>query len=100
MAKYLFSYHGGRMADTEEAQQAAMAAWGAWFGELGSAVVDPGNPIARSRTVGEGNGANPVTGYSLVEADSLDDAAAKAQSCPVLANGGSVEIGEAIEIAM
>lgn len=99
MAKYLFSYHGGRMADTEEAQQAAMAAWGAWFGELGAAITDPGNPIANSRTVGEGGG-NPVTGYSLIEADSLDDAAAKAEGCPVIANGGSVEIGETIAIAM
>ena len=98
MAKYLFSYHGGRMADTEEAQQAAMAAWGAWFGELGSAIVDPGNPIAQSRTVGDGG--SGVTGYSLIQADSLDDAAAKSEGCPVLANGGSVEIGECIEINM
>lgn len=97
MAKYLFSYHGGRMADTEEAQQAALAAWGRWFGELGDAIVDPGNPIGASTTVGDGGG-NPVTGYSLIEAASLDDATAKAQGCPVLANGGSVEIGEAIAI--
>src|SRR5689334_3333527 len=99
MAKYLFSYHGGRMAETDEAREAAMAAWGAWFGKLGSAVVDPGNPIANSRTLG-GDGGNQVTGYSLIEADSLDDAAAKADGCPVLANGGSVEIGETIEISL
>ena len=40
------------------------------------------------------------TGYSLIQADCLDDATTKAEGCPVLANGGSVEIGECIEIAM
>ena len=28
-----------------------MQAWGAWFGSLGDAVTDPGNPFAGSATV-------------------------------------------------
>ena len=39
MGKFVLVYHGGAMAETEEAQQAAMAAWGTWFGSLGDAVV-------------------------------------------------------------
>jgi hypothetical protein len=100
MAKYLFVYHGGSMAATDEERQEAMARWGAWFGELGAAVVDAGAPIADRRNVGADDGANPATGYSVIEASSLDDAAAKAQGCPVIANGGSVEVGECIEIPM
>ena len=51
MPKYVFAYHGGGMADTPEAQAEAMAAWGAWFGELGAAVLDGGNPAGQSKTV-------------------------------------------------
>src|SRR4051812_21392787 len=51
MAKYLLAYKGGHMAETPEAQAAAMAAWGAWFGGLGAAVSDPGNPFGPSASL-------------------------------------------------
>jgi len=103
MGKFLFVYHGGRMADTPEAQAKAMEAWGAWFGQLGSAVVDGGNPTGASVTVNavgqtQGGGANPSTGYSLIEASNLDDAVAKAKGCPIVADGGSVEVCETINV--
>ena len=39
------------MADTPEAQKAAMDAWMGWFGTLGDDIVDPGNPFGASSTV-------------------------------------------------
>jgi hypothetical protein len=35
-------------------------------------------------------------GYSIVEADSLQDAVAKTKGCPILDSGGTVEVFEAI----
>ena len=67
-----------------------MTAWGARFGELGASIVDGGNPTGESATVASdgssspGGGANPATGYSLIDADNLQDAIAKARGCPVL----------------
>jgi hypothetical protein len=104
MAKYLFAYHGGSMADTEEERNAQMARWGQWFQELGTAVADPGAPVGSTRTVSnggsvsDGGGANPVNGYTLVEADSLDAATETAKGCPILSAGGSVEVAETIEM--
>lgn len=105
MPKYVLAYHGGGgMAETAEEQEAQMAAWGAWFGSLGDAVIDGGNPIAGSKTVGadgsvsDGGGANPLNGYSLIKADDFDSAVGMAQGCPVLAGGGSVEVAEAIDM--
>lgn len=104
MAKYLFAYHGGARPESEEAQQAVMAAWGQWFEALGPAVVDIGAPVGASSTVGsdgsvgDGGGANPVSGYSVLEASSLDDAAEKAKGCPILGAGGSIELAEIIEM--
>ena len=97
MAKYVFAYKGGGMAETEAEQQAAMQAWGAWFGELGSAVVDAGNPFNGSRTVGA-EGTPGLTGYSIVSAANLDAASKLAAGSPVLANGGSVEVYEVLEV--
>jgi len=104
MAKYLFVYHGGKMATNPTVVKKVMDAWGKWFGSMGAAVIDGGNPVGKSSTVrsdgsvANDGGANPVSGYSLIEAPSLDEALKKAKSCPILANGGSVEIAQAMDM--
>jgi hypothetical protein len=102
MANYLLAYTGGGMAQTETEREAAMAAWGQWFGKLGSAVVEPGNPVGASTSVsasgGDGAAQSGLTGYSIVSADSLDAAAALVKDCPVVANGGKVDVYETIEV--
>lgn len=105
MARYLYTYHGGDGMETDEAEMAkVMEAWGAWFGELGEAILDGGAPTAATQTVSvggavsDGGGSNPVTGYSIIGADSLDDAVVKAKGCPALTSGGSVEVSELIEM--
>ena len=104
MPKYLLGYHGGTMPDGEAEQAAVMAAWGAWFEQLGDAIVDGGNPTAAAKTVAadgsttNGGGANPLTGYSILQATDLDSAATLAKGCPILSDGGSVEVGELVEM--
>lgn len=104
MAKYLFVYHGGKPPASKKDQEKVMAAWGQWLGSMGSAVVDGGNPVGQSSTVQSGGkvvnngGANPASGYSLIEAPSLNDALSKAKGCPILSSGGTVEVAEAIDM--
>ena len=105
MAKYLFVYHGGGNPPTSAAEiKQVMDAWGTWFGSMGAAVIDGGNPVGKSSTVksdgslAAGGGANPATGYSLIEASSLQDAHKKAKGCPLLSAGGTIEIAEAMDM--
>ena len=104
MAKYLFVYHGGKMSPTPQEAQEIMNAWGAWFGALGASVLDGGNPVGKSFTVrpdgslAHDGGANPVSGYSLIEASDAEDAYAKAKACPLLKAGGSIEFAQAIDM--
>lgn len=104
MAKYALVFHGGGVPETEEEGAKVMAAWGAWMEGLGAALTDPGNPFGASTTIESdgsatpGGGANPATGYTLLDADSLDAAATLASSCPILASGGSVEVAEALDM--
>ena len=104
MAKYLFVYHGGSHPTTPAEVKKVMDAWGAWFGSMGAAVVDGGNPVGMSSTVKsdgsivQDGGPNPVSGYSLIEAPNLADAHKKAKGCPILAAGGSIEVAEAMDM--
>jgi hypothetical protein len=107
MPKYLYAYHGGgSMAGQSKAEQdKVMQAWIGWFGQLGSAVVDGGNPVGMSKTVlpsgkvENNGGANPAAGYTIVEAKDIDDAVAKAKDCPILMDPAfSVEIAPIIEV--
>ena len=104
MAKYLFAYHGGENPETEEEVAKVLDDWGAWFGTMGAAVIDGGNPVGMSCTVNpdgsvtKNGGPNPVSGYSLIEASDFDDAVAKARGCPLLEAGGKVELAQAIDM--
>ena len=104
MPKYLLVYHGGSMPETEEAGQQSMQNWMAWFETLGGSVVDGGNPVGMSKTMHAGGkvtddgGANPASGYSVIEASDDADIASKAKGCPHLAEGGTIEIAPIIEM--
>ena len=100
MPKYIFAYHGGGAPSDPADQEKAMNAWMSWFGDMGAAVVDGGNPVGLSKTVsrdavtGDG-GANPISGYSIVEAPDHDAACHMAKKCPMVVDGsGSVEVAE------
>ncbi len=102
MGKYLFVYHGGEAPVSPEEGEKVMAAWGAWLGGLGAAAIDPGAPAGPSTTVHpdgsavQDGGSNPASGYSIIEAASMEDAVEKAQGCPIREAGGSIEICEAL----
>jgi hypothetical protein len=103
MGKYLLAYRGGGMAESEAEREAAMAAWGAWFTALGSAVVDMGAPFGGSAAVTEAGdvsdgGTSGLTGYSVLEAESMSAATDYAKSCPLLESGGSIDVYEAHEM--
>jgi hypothetical protein len=102
MAKFVYVYTGGQMAETPEAQEQVMQEWGAWFGTLGDKVTEIGAPFGASATVKSGGsssgGTSGLTGYSVVEAASLEDATEQATGCPVIKSGGNVEVYEAIQM--
>ena len=86
MGKFVLLYTGSGTPETEEEQAEAMAAWGAWYEAMGEAITDGGNPFSASKSVtksgiSDGPVSSPaITGYTIIEADSLENAAAKAES--------------------
>jgi hypothetical protein len=71
------------------------AAWQTWFKELGDALVDLGNPVLGNRAAAGGAGTGlPLGGYTIIDAETLEEATRLAGGCPILAEGGAVEVGE------
>jgi hypothetical protein len=102
MADYLLLFSGGTMPATQEEQEAVMKAWTDWFGQLGGAVKDQGNPftpgamkmLGPDGSVSDGAVATTASGYTIIEAESLDRAAELAKGCPVLQGGASISVYE------
>ncbi len=101
MANYLLLYSGGSMPESEAEQKAVMGEWENWFGKLGGALVDGGNPftpqaktITKDGKVSNGSGGPMPSGYSILKADSLDAAVKLAKGCPVLKGGADIMVFE------
>jgi len=99
MKKYLFVVYGPH-ADSADEMSAGMAAMAAWYGSLGSALIDPGAPFTAARTVsaqGTGDAIGPnATGYNLVQAESLEAAAELAAGCPLVAHRRQITVFETL----
>ena len=106
MAKFVIIYSGGSgMAATPEERERIMGEWGAWYGRQGPAITDGGNAFGASRSIAgagaaaaDGPGTVPATGYTIIEADSLDAAAAACADHPHLRHGGQVSVFETIDM--
>lgn len=104
MPSYVFVYHGGEKPETPEEGEKVMAEWNAWFAGMGDKVEIPGAPVGQSFTVSvdgvaDNGGANPASGYSVINADSAEAACEAAKGCPMVKDGsGTVEVAEVLEM--
>ena len=96
MAKYLFVYYGGKIETDPNLAKKSMENWLKWFKGLGMAMIDAGAPTMPGKTVSSTGvrnvGAKPVTGYSILQAESMDAAVKIAKTCPIIPDGGQVAV--------
>ncbi|MEM9524106.1 MAG: hypothetical protein AAF982_08950 [Pseudomonadota bacterium] len=105
MPKFALIYRGGEGFRTPEDGKAHMIKWRAWTATLGSAYVYPGMPFSTAKTIGrdgmsEGSGAVPITGVSVIEAETMEDALKMAESCPHLEIGGDIVVAQGMDMEM
>jgi hypothetical protein len=105
MKEYMFIYKSGDpswMAKASaEDKQAVMAQWGAWLGKLGEKgqLVTGGSPLEFGGKRLKKDGVltdiaasevkELVSGYSIVKAESYEQAAAIARECPIFRDPGA-----------
>lgn len=105
MSDYVLLYSGGKMPESDEETAAVMKAWTDWMGELGDSLKDGGNPftpaaktISADGSVTGGPAGTMATGYSIIKADSLDDAVSMAKGCPVLLGDAKITVYETFQV--
>ena len=99
MKKFVFIYNGPQ-SDTPPNEE-VMKAWTVWFGSIGDKLVDGGNPLSSSAKKVTEDGvdnlsSNQALGYSIINAENIDEATEIAKGCPVLGAHCSVDVYEAL----
>jgi len=85
MKKFVFLFFG-----FEPPTQEMMDAWNKWFASIGDRLVDSGSPLGAGREISQSGikelplGADSITGYTIINADSLDEAEKIANTCPII----------------
>ena len=103
MPQFIITYIGGNPPATPEEGKAHMAKYKEWLSSLGDSAVSPANPMKNTHTVSpdgeiaEGSKSS-MSGYTIVAAESLDDAIDIAKECPFLEIGGSLEVSELMQM--
>ena len=107
MKDYLFVYRNDYKSvppATAEQGQAIMQKWMNWLGDIAAKgrLTNQGNPLGSAGKVVRANNVitdGPYTeikeligGFSIVKADSFEEAAEMAKGCPILEDGGNVEV--------
>ena len=103
MSQFMITYLGGDKPSSPEEGQAHMGKYMAWLGSLGDAAVSPMNPIKGTNTINPdgsvtASSTTTMSGFTVVEAESLDAAIAMAKACPFLEVNGSLEVSEMIKM--
>jgi hypothetical protein len=91
MSTYLFTF---RAPDGYAPPPDTFDRWSSWQAQLGARLKDRGNVAFTASAVGDCGPTTQLGGYSLIRATSLEEAVALAQDCPILPDGGGVEVGE------
>jgi hypothetical protein len=104
MSDYVFAYYGEPKFDNPQTGAKHMAKWKAWVGGLGDAVINPGAPFGKTKTVSAGGsaddrGSDRLVGYSVVKAESMEAALAMAKRCPHL-DHGTIDVAEVMDMGM
>jgi hypothetical protein len=103
MNQYIISYLGGNQPSTPEEGKQHFAKYKEWLSSLGEAAVSPANPLKNTHMVGSDGAVTTgstttMSGYTIIEADSMESALAAAKACPFLDIGGSLEVSELMKM--
>jgi hypothetical protein len=103
MKQYVLVYLGGTQPPDPEAANKHMNQYMEWLSSLGESVVIPTIPLKDTTTVSSDGtikqgGSCAMSGFTVIKAESIEDALKIAQDCPFLDIGGSLEVSELMQM--
>ena len=99
MPQYIIVYIGGDQPASPEEGKQHFSKYMDWLSSLGDSAVSPANPLKNTSTVSSdgtvtAGGSTTMSGYTIIETDSMETALEIAKACPFLDVGGSLEVSE------
>ena len=103
MKKFVLFYYGHPQLSSPEEMQAHRGRWEKWAASLGDAIVEKGVPVHATKTVTQSGAKDskaevPLTGYTVVQARSMEEAVEMTRKCPFVEDGGRMDVAEAMSM--
>jgi hypothetical protein len=103
MTQFIITYLGGNQPATPDEGRAHFAKYMQWINGLGESVTSAMNPLKDTHHVSPDGGVSKeggtkMSGFTIIEADSIEAAVAITKSCPFLDIGGSLEVSELVQM--
>ena len=99
MPQFVIVYLGGRQPASVEEGRQHFSRYMEWLSSLGDAAVSPANPMKETVTVSSDGrvvtgGTTTMSGFTIIDVASMEEALLIAKTCPFLDVGGSLEVSE------
>ena len=103
MPRFFISYLGGNQPSSPEEGKQHFSKYMDWLSSLGDSAVSPANPLKDTSTVNSdgsvtSGGNTTMSGFTIIEVESMEAALSIAKDCPFLDIGGTLEISELMEM--
>jgi hypothetical protein len=103
MSQYIIVYLGGNQPSDPEESKQNYAKYKEWLASLGDSAVSPANPFKNTSTVNPdgsvtAGSSTKISGYTIINVDSMEKALEIARACPFLEIGGSLEVSELVQM--
>ena len=104
MPQFMYFYLGGEVPTSPEEGQKHFQEYQQWLLSLGDAVLSPAIPFKNTHTVHpngkiEEGSTTAMSGISIMDFNSMQEALETAKTCPFLKIKGTLEVTEMIEIS-
>ncbi|MGF1754787.1 YciI family protein [Vibrio makurazakiensis] len=103
MAQFIITYIGGTSPSTPEAAKKHMEDYRQWLTEYASVITSPANPFKDTHSIDSSGvvtrgSASALSGYTLLEVDTIEEAIEVAKACPFLNVGGSLDVAQLVKM--
>lgn len=103
MPQFVLAYLGGDPPASPEEGKKHYAKYMEWLSSLGEIAVSPANPFKDTHTIAPDGTASrgsqtAMSGFTVIQAASMEQALEIAKECPFLHINGSMEVSELVKM--
>lgn len=103
MARYIITYIGGDQPSSSEEGQKHFAKYKKWLVSLGDSAIEPMVPFKNAHSISSDSSVSQgssiaMSGYTMINAESIDEAILIAKGCPFLETNGVLEVAELLQM--